>query len=129
MMKIFDIYRTNAGEFELPYYEFNNMEKIAIKKIIIEWKSAPHKVFGIVTTNLICGFSENRRNQLCSFVKMPKSTITEAVFNDPIYYEVHRPFLQDSRLEIESMFGEELPEMKNVYLQLVTKLQFRTDRH
>ena len=112
-MKTFEIYKINREEFQLPYHEFNHMDRIAIKKIIIEWKLAPHKVFGILTTDLISGFSENRRNQLCSFVKLPKTTVTEVEFNDPLFYEVQTSFLQNSKFNIESMFGEEIPEIKN----------------
>ena len=63
-MKIFEIYGTSRNEFDLPYYEFNHIDRIAIKRLIIDWKMAPHKVYGIVCTNLISGFSENPRNQL-----------------------------------------------------------------
>ena len=115
------MYRNNQKEFDLPYYEFNYKDRIAIKKLIIDWKLAPHKVYGIVTTNLISGFSENRRNQLCCFVKLPKTTITEIEYNDPVFYEVQRPFLQNATFNIESMFGDPVPEIKNVYLQLITE--------
>ena len=118
-MKILEIYKTNTGEFILPYHEFNHMDKIAIRKLVIDWKLAPHKVFGIVTTDLISGFFENRRNQLCSFVKLPKTTVTEVEFNDPIFFDVQGSFLQNSKFHIESMFGEKIPEIKNVYFQLV----------
>ena len=118
-MKIFEIYKINREEFILPYHEFNHMDKIAIRKLVIDWKLAPHKVFGIVTTDLISGFFENRRNQLCSFVKLPKTTVTEVEFNDPIFFDVQGSFLQNSKFHIESMFGEKIPEIKNVYFQLV----------
>ena len=38
-MKIFDIYTTKREklEFQLPYYKFNQGDKIAIKKIIVDW--------------------------------------------------------------------------------------------
>ena len=70
-MKIFDIYATKREklEFQLPYYKFNQGDKIAIKKIIIDWKTAPNKVFGIITTDLVSGLSENQRHQVCSFDK------------------------------------------------------------
>ena len=86
-MKSFDIYEINQNEFNLPYYEFNRTDRIAIKRLIIDWKMAPHKVYGIVSTNLISGFSENPRNQLCCFVKMPKTTITDIEFISPVLLE------------------------------------------
>ena len=72
-MKIFEVYTVN-GEFELPFYEFKHGDKIAITKIIVDWKTAPNKVFGIITTDLVSGFSENRKQQVCSFVKPLQSS-------------------------------------------------------
>ena len=118
-MKIFDIYGINRNEFDLPYFEFNHKDRVAIKKLIIDWKFAPHKVYGIISTNLISGFSENPRNQLCCFVKVPKTTITEVEFTAPVYHEVQRPFLQNAKFNIESMFGDPIPEIKNIYFQLI----------
>ena len=120
-MKSFDIYGINQNEFNLPYYEFNRRDRIAIKRLIIDWKMAPHKVYGIISTNLISGFSENPRNQLCCFVKIPKTTITDIEFISPVFYEVQQPFLQEAKFNIESMFGEAVPEIKNIYLQLLTE--------
>ena len=120
-MKSFDIYGSNRNEFNLPYYEFNRTDRIAIKRLIIDWKMAPHKVYGIVSTNLISGFSENPRNQLCCFVKMPKTTITDIEFISPVFYEVQRPFLHEAKFNIKSMFGDAVPEIKNIYLQLLTE--------
>ena len=120
-MKSFDIYGINQNELNLPYYEFNRTDRIAIKRLIIDWKMAPHKVYGLVSTNLISGFSENPRNQLCCFVKMPKTTITDIEFISPVFYEVQRPFLHEAEFNIESMFGEAVPEIKNIYLQLLTE--------
>ena len=120
-MKSFDIYGINQNELNLPYYEFNRTDRIAIKRLIIDWKMAPHKVYGVVSTNLISGFSENPRNQLCCFVKMPKTTITDIEFISPVFYEVQRPFLHEAEFNIESMFGEAVPEIKNIYLQLLTE--------
>ena len=122
-MKIFDIYATQREklEFQLPYYKFNHGDKIAIKKIIIDWKTAPNKVFGIITTDLVSGFSENRRHQVCSFVKPSKTTTTEVNYSHPIFYQVNQPFLQDSRFSIESMFEDKIPEIKNAYIQLISQ--------
>ena len=120
-MKSFHIYGINQNEFNLPYYEFSRTDRIAIKRLIIDWKMAPHKVYGIVSTNLISGFSENPRNQLCCFVKIPKTTITEVQFISPVFHEVQRPFLQEAKFTIESMFGEPMPEIKNIYFQLITE--------
>ena len=120
-MKIFDIYGNSRDEFDLPYYEFSHMDRIAITRLIIDWKMAPHKVYGIVSTNLVSGFAENSRSQLCCFVKMPKTTVTEVQFLFPVFYEIQRPFLQNAKFNIESMFGEPVPEIKNIYLQLITE--------
>ena len=119
-MKIFDIYAVN-GEFQLPFYEFNHNSKIAITKIVIDWKTAPNKVFGIISTDLVSGFSENRKQQVCTFVKPSKTAITEVDYSHPTFYEVKRPFLQDSRFSIEAMFGDNIPEIKNAYFQLISE--------
>ena len=42
-MKIFEVYTVN-GEFELPFYEFKHGDKIAVTKIIVDWKTAQNKV-------------------------------------------------------------------------------------
>ena len=122
-MKIFDIYATQREklEFQLPYYKFNQGDKIAIKKIIIDWKTSPNKVFGIITTDLVGGFSENQRHQLCSFVKPSKTTTTEVNYCHPIFYQVNQPFLQSARFSIESMFEDKIPEIKNIYIQLISE--------
>ena len=119
------VYKDDQSHFihreNLPYYEFSRTDRIAIKRLIIDWKMAPHKVYGIVSTNLISGFSENPRNQLCCFVKIPKTTITDIEFISPVFYEVQRPFLHEAKFNIKSMFGDAVPEIKNIYLQLLTE--------
>ena len=122
-MKIFDIYATKREklEFQLPYYKFNQGDKIAIKKIIIDWKTSPNKVFGIITTDLVSGFSENQRHQVCSFVKPPKTATTEVDYSQPMFYKVTKPFLQNARFSVESMFEDKMPEIKNAYIQLITE--------
>ena len=122
-MKVFDIYATKREklEFLLPYYKFNQGDKIAIKKIIIDWKTPPNKVFGIITTDLVGGLSENQRHQVSSFVKPSKTTSTEVNYSHPIFYQVIQPFLQDARFSIEPMFEDKIPEIKNIYLQLISK--------
>ena len=119
-MKIFEIYTVNE-EFQLPFYEFKHGDKIAVTKIIVDWKTAPNKVFGIMTTDLVSGFSENRKQQVCTFVKPSKTTITEVDYSHPTFYEVKRPFLQDTKFAIKSMFGDKIPEIKNAYMQFVIK--------
>ena len=119
-MKIFEVYTVN-GEFELPFYEFKHGDKIAVTKIIVDWKTAQNKVFGIMITDLVCGFSENRKQQICSFVKPSKTTKTEVDYSHPTFYGVKRPFLQDVKFAILSMFGDKIPEIKNAYMQLVIK--------
>ena len=122
-MKIFDIYATKREklEFQLPYYKFNQGDKIAIKKLIIDWKTSPNKVFGIITTDLVSGFSENHRHQVCTFVKPPKTATTEVDYSHPMFYEVNKPFLQNARFSVESMFEDKMPEIKNAYIQLITE--------
>ena len=129
-MKIFEIYakKEKVLEFELPYHEFEYTDKIAVKKIIIDWNAAPNKVFAILCTDLI-GFlpnTKNRRQQICSFVKPPKTTITEVEFNNPPFYQVKQNvkcnrLLEDSKFSIESMFGDPMPEIKSVYNQLISE--------
>ena len=127
-MKIFEIYakKEKVLEFKLPYNEFEYTDKIAVKKIIIDWKTAPNKVFAIVKTDLVGFVNNNRRQQICSFVKPPKTTITEVEFNNPPFYQVkqnlkYNRLLEDSRFSIESMFGDPMPEIKSVYIQLISE--------
>ena len=122
----FEIYakKEKVLEFKLPYNEYT--DKIAVKKIIIDWKTAPNKVFAIVKTDLVGFVNNNRRQQICSFVKPPKTTITEVEFNNPPFYQVkqnlkYNRLLEDSRFSIESMFGDPMPEIKSVYIQLISE--------
>ena len=52
-------YGTSRNEFDLRYYDFNHKVRVAIKKLIIDWKMTPQKVYGIVCTNLISVFFWN----------------------------------------------------------------------
>ena len=48
-------------------------------------------------------------------------TITDVDYSHPTFYGVKRPFLQDAKFAIESMFGNRIPEVKNAYIQLLIK--------
>ena len=80
---------------------------MAIKKLIIDWKMTPQKVYGIVCTNLISVFFlKINCVALSKYLKQPSRTST---------------FLQEAKFDVESMFEEPMPEFKNIYFQLITE--------
>ena len=54
-MAVFDIFGENKRglKYDLPYHEFSENDMIAVKKLIIEWKSTSSKVIGLVSIDLI----------------------------------------------------------------------------
>ena len=46
-MEVFNIFG-NKTEFDLPFYEFKWGQKIAVKKLVIEWKTSGTTVAGLI---------------------------------------------------------------------------------
>ena len=120
-MKIFEIFDIKEKITNLPFHEFEFTDEIAVNKLIIEWKSASAKAFGLVSTDLIIKSSANPRQQICTFVKLPKTSITEVEFNKPVFNQLQQQYLQNSTISIETMFDKPIPEIKHIYLQIITK--------
>ena len=120
-MPNFHIYGKTEKITDLPFYIFEYHDTIAVKKLIIEWDSKKTEACGMILTDLIEKDSQNQKQQLCTFVKSPTSNITEVDFTNPVFYKLQTPYMHCSSLTIQSMFGEELPEIKNVFLQLISK--------
>ena len=120
-MPTFHIYGKSEKITDLPFYVFDYNDSIAIKKLIIEWDSKKTEVCGMILTDLIEKDSQNLKQQLCAFVKSPTSKITEVDFANPVFYNLQTRYMHCSTLTIQSMFGEQLPEIKNIFLQLIAK--------
>ena len=119
---IFDIYgKLINGKiiFDLPYHDFKWTDKIALRKVIIDWKSR-EKVFAVIRSNLVDLGPENPKQQLLAFSKPTSTTITDIDIPDPEFYRVQILQLDAASISVESMFGRPIPEIKNIYLQLVT---------
>ena len=119
---IFDIYGKQIDGkliFELPYYRFEYREEIAITHLVVEWKSAREKVFAYLDTSLVDLGPENPKQQLVAFTKPGGTSITDIRMN-PVFYDVQIQQMDEATFKIKSMFGKPLPEIKNVYCQLIT---------
>ena len=122
-MAIFEIYgKTENGKlsFETPYHRFSSKEKIALRKIIIEWSSPREKVFGIVQSDLVDLCSKNTKQQIFAFTKPPGTSITDITINDPVFYDIEHHDLEDVTFDIKSMFEKPIPEIKHIYFQLLS---------
>ena len=97
-MKIFEIFGEKEKITDLPSCEFDFTGDIAVKKLIIEWKSSSAKAFGLISTDLVGRTAANPRQQICTFIKIAKSTITEVEFNNPIFYRLQQQYLENSTI-------------------------------
>ena len=123
-MTVFDIYGVKENgvlKFKLPFYNFDWNEEIAVSRLVIEWKSPKEKMFGIVETDLVDLSSYNGKQQIFSFSKSERTAVTDILVDYPVFYEVQIKQLEIATLEIKPMFDEPLAEIKNVYLQFITK--------
>ena len=122
-MAIFDIFgkKQEKLKFDLPFYEFEDGEMIAVKKLIIEWQHSGTTVAGLITTDIVDRCPTNPRQQICSFMKRHNEIITEIDFSTPVYYYIQRHSLIDATISIESLFDRKIQEIKNVYIQFITK--------
>ena len=101
-----DIYsqREDGHALELTFPKdtgFGKMEKIALNRLVIEWKSsfADENIFGIVDTNLIkweyqlFGNTKQIRPNLYTFTKAKNTTMTDIHVPNPAFHHIPEQFL------------------------------------
>ena len=118
-MSNFHIFGKSEIIRELPFHVFEGNETIAVKKLIIEWESKESEACVMITSTLIDKGPQNLRQQLCSFVKSRTSKLSEVEFTNPVFYRIQLACMHYATITIESMFGEPLPKIKNVFIQLI----------
>ena len=119
---IFDIYGKQVGGklvVELPYHKFQWTDQIALRRVIIDWKTR-EKTFGIIKSDLVDLGPENPKQQLLAFSKPAATTITDIDIPDPEFYRVQIQQMDGASIGVESIFRKKLPAINNIYLQLVT---------
>ena len=117
---IFDIYAkivNNQLVFDLPYHEFKWTDQIALRRLIIDWRTK-EKTFAVLRSNLVDLGPENPKQQLISVIKSGYSTITDIQVSNPVFYRVQIQQLENASISLEPMFGRAIPQIRNVYLQL-----------
>ena len=119
---IFDLYGKQVDgklQIELPYHDFKWTDKIALRKVIIDWRTK-EKVFGVIKSTLVDLGPANPKQQLLAFSKPATTTITDIDIPDPEFYRVQILQMDAASISVESMFRKPIPQIKNIYLQLVT---------
>ena len=117
---IFDIYAkivNNQLVFDLPYHEFKWTDQIALRRLIIDWRTK-EKTFAVLRSNLVDLGPENPKQQLVSVIKSGYSTITDIQVSNPVFYRVQIQQLENASISLEPMFGRAIPQIRNIYLQL-----------
>ena len=117
---IFDIYAkivNNQLVFDLPYHEFQWTDQIALRRLIIDWRTK-EKTFAVLRSNLVDLGPENPKQQLVSVIKSGYSTITDIQVSNPVFYRVQIQQLENASISLEPMFGRAIPQIRNIYLQL-----------
>ena len=117
---IFDIYAkivNNQLVFDLPYHEFKWTDQIALRRLIIDWRTK-EKTFAVLRSNLVDLGPENPKQQLVSVIKSGYSTITDIQISNPVFYRVQIQQLENASISLEPMFGRAIPQIRNIYLQL-----------
>ena len=117
---IFDIYAkivNNQLVFDLPYHEFKWTDQIALRRLIIDWRTK-EKTFAVLRSNLVDLGPENPKQQLVSIIKSGYSTITDIEVSNPVFYRVQIQQLENASISLEPMFGRAIPQVRNIYLQL-----------
>ena len=119
---IFDIYGKvieNKVVFDLPYHNFKWTDRIALRRVIIDWKTR-EKTFAVIKSSLVDLGPENPKQQLLAFSKPATTTITDIDIPDPEFYRIQIQQMDGASISVESIFGKKLPMINNIYLQLVT---------
>ena len=117
---IFDIYAkriNNELVFDLPYHEFGWTDQIALRRLIIDWKTK-EKTFAVLRSNLVDLGPDNPKQQLISIAKPGFSPVTDIQISNPTFYRVQLQQLENASITLEPMFDREVPPVKNIYLQL-----------
>ena len=117
---IFDIYgkrMDNKIVFDLPYHDFKWTDRIAIRRVVIDWRTK-EKVFAVIKSNLVDLGPCNPKRQMFAFTKPATTTVTDVVVPDPVFYPVQINQLENASISIEPMFDKTVPQIKNVYLQI-----------
>ena len=117
---IFDIYAkivNNQLVFDLPYHEFQWTDQIALRRLIIDWRTK-EKTFAVLRSNLVDLGPENPKQQLVSVIKSGYSTITDIQVSNPVFYRVQIQQLENASISLEPMFDRAIPQIRNIYLQL-----------
>ena len=117
---IFDIYAkmvNNKLVFDLPYHEFQWTDQIALRRLIIDWRTK-EKTFAVLRSNLVDLGPQNPKQQLISIIKSGYSTITDIQVPNPVFYRVQIQQLENASISLEPMFDRAIPQIKNIYLQL-----------
>ena len=117
---IFDIYAkmvNNKMVFDLPYHEFQWTDQIALRRLIIDWRTK-EKTFAVLSSNLVDLGPQNPKQQLISIIKSGYSTITDIQVPNPVFYRVQIQQLENASISLEPMFDRAIPQIKNIYLQL-----------
>ena len=117
---IFDIYGKQINGqliFELPYHQFKLSEKIALRRVIIDWKTK-EKCFAVIKTNLVDLGPCNPKRQILSLAKQTATTVTDVQISDPVLYPIQIDQLENASITIEPMFDKAVPQIKNIYLQI-----------
>ena len=117
---IFDIYAkivNNQLVFDLPYHEFQWTDQIALRRLIIDWRTK-EKTFAVLRSNLVDLGPENPKQQLVSIIKSGYSTITDIQVSNPVFYRVQIQQLENASISLEPMFDRAIPQIRNIYLQL-----------
>ena len=122
---IFDIYGKQIDGklvIPLPYHDFKWTDKIALRRVIIDWKTK-EKAFAVIKSTLVDLGPNNPKQQLLAFSKPASTTITDIDIPDPEFYRVQIRQMDAASITVDSIFEKSLPQIKNIYLQLVTLSQ------
>ena len=117
---IFDIYGKRVNNniiFDLPYHDFKWTDKIAVRRVIIDWRTKD-KVLAVIRSDLVDMGPCNPKRQLFAVTKLATSTITDIQVPNPVYYPVQINQLENARISIEPLFDKAVPQIKNIYLQI-----------
>ena len=88
-MSVLNVYsdREKNGKLILPG-DFGRNQSIALTRLVIKWNSrfVDKEIFGKIET-VISYPIDSKPEQLCTFTKAKKTTITDIYVANPIYYK------------------------------------------